>query len=267
MKIFRNSTFLTSICLLFILGACSDGVPGQYPDREKMTDILVDVHIAEAMLSNQQNIRMSSGENQNNTIYKSVLQKYGITKMEFDSALVWYAAHPKIYMKLYNDVIAKLSDMEAQAQSDLSKQEEKNKAMVEKMTIKSLWKDSTKISYPYADSVDTKFPFDIATDSIKLGQLKFMATYKCQKEDLTYNLQMWLITCYADKSADTIKTEIIKSLPGSSTSVTTNLKPDKQLVQIKGYLLHHKDTEKPKVSIESIQLEHIPSQNPKDYQK
>ena len=42
--------------------------------------------------------------------YSFVLEKHGITQAQFDSSLVWYTAHPRIFDKIYPRVVARLKE-------------------------------------------------------------------------------------------------------------------------------------------------------------
>ncbi|MFT3737355.1 MAG: DUF4296 domain-containing protein [Breznakibacter sp.] len=245
--------------------SCKDRVPSQYPNKKEMVDILVDIHMAESILTNQRPGR-TVGENLSTGMYKSILDKYGLTKVEFDSALIWYTSHPHVYIKVYDDVIARLSDMEAQIASDMSKQEEKDKLLAEKMATKNIWNDSISYHYPYSDSTNTNLVFKLQVDSFKLGHIQYSAIYRFQKEDLKRKTEFWMVTNYADSTRDTLKTDIIKIIPAKNTIATQELEKDKYLVGIEVFLLKHELDDELEIDIDSISLEYIPSQNVADYE-
>lgn len=254
-----------ALLILLVAFSCKDRVPSRYPDKKKMVEILVDVHIAESALANQRPSR-NMGESMSNGMYKAILDKYGLTKTDFDSALVWYTSHPHIYLKIYDDVIARISDLDAQAASELSKQEEKDKLLAEKMSTKNLWNDSANYYYPHTDSANIHLFFKIKTDSIKLGQLRYSALYRFNKSDLKEKVELWMVANYNDSTRDTLKTEIVRSIPSKRTVATQEVMKDKYLVGMEIHLLKHNSKVDPKVEIDSIMLEYIPSQNIADYE-
>jgi hypothetical protein len=253
---------LLLVCMLCV--SCKDRVPGQYPNKSIMVDILTDLHLAEATISHEKPVDKPKGGDYRG-YYKTVLDKYGLTKNQFDSALAWYTAHPSIYLKVYDDVIARLSNLEAQSMVDLSKLEEREKVLAELMATRQLWNDTTTFLFPYSENADTRFPFKVDVDSLRLGELRLNAFYKFKKNDKTAKYYLMLIACYSDSTVDSVKTEIVRSFDGINTQVIKALLVDKSLVSINGFLLHHDEGVKPKVDIDKIQLEYIPSQNINDY--
>lgn len=259
----KNMQLTKALVLVIVLAffvSCKNRVPSQYPNKKEMTAILADLHMAEATIASQN----QGGKSVEYTgFYKSVLDKHGLTKVQFDSALAWYTAHPSVYNELYDDVIAKLSDIEAQSLSDLSKLEEKEKELAAKLVVQSLWIDTAAIKYPYADTLDTRFPFEFVIDSLSGGDLRLNANYKFININKVTKVKyyMQLITCFADSTSDTLRTEVYRTLQGQATMLTAKLPGDKKLVKAKGFLLDHQKLDKPRVDISHMQLEFIPSGN------
>lgn len=77
----------------------------------EMRDVLVDLHKTDAML---QLNGMRYNEESKRIYYAQVLEKHDITQAQFDSSLVWYTAHPKLFDKIYPKVLAKLEAEEAE---------------------------------------------------------------------------------------------------------------------------------------------------------
>lgn len=77
----------------------------------EMRDVLVDLHKTDAMLQ-LNGVRYN--EESKRIYYAQVLEKHDITQAQFDSSLVWYTAHPKLFDKIYPKVIAKLEAEEAE---------------------------------------------------------------------------------------------------------------------------------------------------------
>lgn len=106
--------FIILVILALATYSCSDKKPekkGEVIDEEKFIDILVDVHIADAVLSvdfDKENPDMFVPEN----FYNQVLKNHGITRHDFDRSIEYYAEEPARLELLYQKVSEKLSVME-----------------------------------------------------------------------------------------------------------------------------------------------------------
>ena len=72
---------------LLLLISCSPSLPSGIRDKEEMTDVLVDIHLAQGMAE-------ARGEDVDATRYKylhAVFNKHHITEAEFDSSMVYYS--------------------------------------------------------------------------------------------------------------------------------------------------------------------------------
>ena len=108
-----RSERLIGLCILcfvlctFLVGCRPRGIlySGQ------MRDVMIDLHKTDALL---QVAGINAGKEEVRAIYYAqVMEKHGITQAEFDSSLVWYTAHPKLFDKIYPKVLAELRAEEA----------------------------------------------------------------------------------------------------------------------------------------------------------
>lgn len=108
--------------------------PDKLISKQKMVEMLADVHLAKSLFQQQYEIpdslRLSSVD-----LYYSVLDKYEVPDSVFLRSLVYYSSIPKEYEKMYLDVINVLKEME----KDPSEQEELN------LGNKPVKPDSTKV--------------------------------------------------------------------------------------------------------------------------
>jgi hypothetical protein len=109
-----NQSNKIRIHLVFVLGfiillsAC--GRPKGVLSQNDMEKVLVDMHKADAMLSER---GQSYGSYSNKSPYYAfVLKKHGVTQAEFDSSLVWYTKNPQKFTMVYNDVLAQLTEFQ-----------------------------------------------------------------------------------------------------------------------------------------------------------
>jgi hypothetical protein len=116
MSIFKKIkyTFLSLLFGIAFLTSCEEGnmpKPEQLVKENKMIDMLVDVHLAEATYDHfRKDTCMSYISSTNN--YYSVLDKYNVPDSVFEQSLVYYASTPKKFEKMYREVMAILSEKE-----------------------------------------------------------------------------------------------------------------------------------------------------------
>lgn len=101
--------------LLFCLAACSK-VPDGILSEKEMQRVVKDMMIAQSMTSGDSK---SYPDNETKlALYEGVFRKYGITRAQYDSSLVWYGRNLDIYMKVYERVLADL-DKDIKALGDV----------------------------------------------------------------------------------------------------------------------------------------------------
>lgn len=84
--------------------------PDYVLDDRQMEDLLVDIYKSEAIIDmNRTNYNNDSIKA---VIKQSVFLKHGVTQEEYDSTLVWYGHNITQYIKVYENVIARLEDEE-----------------------------------------------------------------------------------------------------------------------------------------------------------
>lgn len=114
--------FLIAVTLM--VAACEEPVvkkPRKLIPRDKMVEMLTDIHIAESVFQNR---RYSSEQILKFTeadFYYSILKKYNVADSVFEQSLIYYASLPIEYEKIYSRVLDKLNEME---QEQLKKQQE-----------------------------------------------------------------------------------------------------------------------------------------------
>lgn len=88
----------------YILLSCSPSRPSGILSEDKMTDILVDYHLAQGMAEAQ-------SENVDVTRYKyiqAVFKKYRITEAEFDSSMVYWSGRSEDFSHIYDNVVTRV---------------------------------------------------------------------------------------------------------------------------------------------------------------
>ena len=85
--------------------------PDHLISKKKMTHMLADIHLAKAYKQREYNV-IDSLQLSSTDLYYSVLAKYNIPDSVFTRSVIYYSSHPKMYEKMYNDVINILKEME-----------------------------------------------------------------------------------------------------------------------------------------------------------
>lgn len=117
----RKKLYKYSVTCLAIVGliACSKA-PDGILNEKKMKDVMVDMYVAEGMISNDY---QTFGDSiKKDALYQSVFRKHNITQAVYDSSLVWYAKNLDVLMKVYdlalddiNERVRALGDVQASA--------------------------------------------------------------------------------------------------------------------------------------------------------
>ena len=111
MQIFR--LLVSFISVLLILGCNSDReFKRKYLlDEEEMVNILVDIHLANALQGSPEFYKISRAYDSVD-INSKIFDKYGIEKANFDSSIVYYIRRPEILIHIYDEVIMRLSQIQ-----------------------------------------------------------------------------------------------------------------------------------------------------------
>ncbi len=101
--------------IVFTAFACSNP-PFEKPailiEKEKMIDILVDVHLAEAARNNRGHRDTMVARSSSADFYYSVLQKHDVKDSVFEKSLIFYASQPRQFEKMYRQVMNQLTEIE-----------------------------------------------------------------------------------------------------------------------------------------------------------
>jgi len=123
------SGFLGIFLMLVFLTACDSGRRDRnfVVEQEKMVDVMVDVHLTEAILRNKK-ISGEELDKKTSDYYSRIFHKHDITKKQFDSSLVYYEKNVDQFNEIYEEVIVKLNKKQRKAeQARKKKLKEKGK--------------------------------------------------------------------------------------------------------------------------------------------
>ena len=251
------------LIIILALNSCSTRpkVPRDLPDEKKMAQVLADIYQVESVLG-QTRLSYNSGKQDDvSGYYRFVLDQYEMTKIEFDTAMAWYSAHPVVLSDVYSEVIEILSRRDAELKNKINKEKEQKKDLVKIPNKLELWNDTTAFSVPFkkSDSLDNRVPFSVEVDSLSGGIIRLHGTYTFRKEGFLDSAQMKMIACFADSSMDTVHYQIHKSFKAVKGNVSHRINTNEQLINIQGFLFDHDTTKNSPVNIEDVKLTFIPT--------
>ncbi|MGC3977075.1 MAG: DUF4296 domain-containing protein [Paludibacteraceae bacterium] len=170
--------------------------------KEKMTDILFEIHKTEGVLQAEGLTYNTPDEKKKH--FDFILQKYGVTQVELDSSLVWYTKHPKEFGLVYADVLARIDTLTAQVQRGKFHPGNKNFGFEES----NIW--NLRTSYRLTkDSARTKINFEIPnTGSFFTGD-KYILSFlrRVTPLDSSINPRIVLRINYLNGKKDSIYTK------------------------------------------------------------
>ncbi len=106
---------LPLLCLLF---SCGNRVPEYVIEEEALENLLVDIHLSEAVIETSGISKVS----EKRKIREALFLHHGVTQEQFDTTLVWYGHHMSQYMELYDRVIKRLKTENDEAKKLLVQQ-------------------------------------------------------------------------------------------------------------------------------------------------
>jgi len=96
---------LYTVLFISLFFSC-DRTPNGVLSQSKMKDVMIDMQIAEEMITMDSKTYRLVEEKE--ALYRAVLQKHHISQAEYDSSIVWYGKNLNLYMQTYNMAIKEL---------------------------------------------------------------------------------------------------------------------------------------------------------------
>lgn len=151
-----------ALTLFVFVSSCSlpekrVSLPSGLIPRDTLVHLLVDIHLADAYLSQNRLPDKSGGQNM---FYADITKKYGYDRSLFDSTIHYLATQPKLYVDIYDEVLNRLSLIRGQV--------EKEKTFLEENTSEG---ESFKFEKAVNDE-DIDYDASYATDSVAKQRLQ-----------------------------------------------------------------------------------------------
>jgi hypothetical protein len=111
----KKLLFILSVILLFAAAACDDPPmpePENLVDREKMVQMLADIHLADATFNSLRHRDSVIQESSSANFYYSILEKYDVQDSTYEQSFVFYASQPRKFEKMYREAMNILNEKE-----------------------------------------------------------------------------------------------------------------------------------------------------------
>lgn len=108
---------LFSFLFLFSCKQNSTKIPEGVIPIDSMINIMVDIHLTDAVLQNPMT-QSKIGDIPSNNLYKAVMDKYHTNKERFDKSMDFYSDNLVLLDSMYDNVIEKLSMIQSVGYND-----------------------------------------------------------------------------------------------------------------------------------------------------
>ena len=176
---FRHAHIISVLFCVLSLCGCDDR-PENVLSQQKMEDLMVDIHKAEAVID------MNSGRYESDSVRKTMKQsiflKHGVTQEQFDTTLVWYGHHIKEYTELYEDIVAQLEYEESELSGIKSSNVHKRRSPVRHYPSAGdsadIWSKRRAWVISNEGNSDNVIKFDFATQSDNKNGDRYMLVFE-----------------------------------------------------------------------------------------
>jgi hypothetical protein len=114
----RNFLALGLLCF-FLISCKSKGVPKEFIQPDKMTKILIDIHIADSYISTM--TKPDSAKKVSAAYYKGIYKKFNVDSVSYTRSMDYYYKHPDMLTGIYDDVKKDLEKTKAKLEKVPSK--------------------------------------------------------------------------------------------------------------------------------------------------
>lgn len=112
---------MRSIIIVFLVFfySCTSSLnaPDNLIPKEKMVNILVDIHLADGIFTNHK-LRQDYVLSDSTNYYDKIFEYYGYSREDFDTSVYYYSHNINEYNKIYIEVLNRLSEMEAKLKEE-----------------------------------------------------------------------------------------------------------------------------------------------------
>ncbi len=122
--------------LIFMVGCSTVNIPDETIEKDKMVEVLIDLHLADAVFSSK-GFHDRNLPDKSQSYYSFVYKKHNVTKAQIDTSLFNYAKEPKVMTEIYDKVTKELKKRhEAQKEKKDFELQEEIKVKLEADTLR-----------------------------------------------------------------------------------------------------------------------------------
>ncbi|MDR0233069.1 MAG: DUF4296 domain-containing protein [Dysgonamonadaceae bacterium] len=160
----KQRIFISTLLFVLLLSACGKKVLSE----KKMEDVLFDIHLAEATISD--NYRDFRNDEKKQELYAGIFKKHGITQEQFDTSLVWYGRNLDKYLIVYDNLTKRYATLAENINTEIELQQKQ--AALSDLNQVYVWNGTTPViltSLPGKNMVD----FNLNLDTIQLSPKEY----------------------------------------------------------------------------------------------
>jgi len=205
----RRVCGLSLFLLLFIFFSCSPSLPSGILNEKKMTDILVDFHLAQGMAEAQ-------GENTDIARYKyiqAVFKKHHITEAEFDSSMVYWSGRSEDFTDIYETVVMRVQAQAERMGLEATANQDKFASLTNEGDTANIWlgKDFACV---VANPVQCIYSFTMKADTTFRAGDSFIWRFKTQFVSYSAsNEAIAILNFYYEGDTTACVTELLRNNP------------------------------------------------------
>lgn len=245
----RGTILFLMVTVVSVLLSCSR-TPNNVIDSDKMEDLLIDIHKAEAYMESNKYIAHNKAAQ--DSIKNKIYAKHNVTKAEFDSSMIWYGANLKEYIEIYDNVINRLQSEDNKLLAMISDQPDMYTGLTRSGDTVNIWNKTP--HYIFEGKLNNNLltfvvPYDDNFKDNDIFKLKFKISSQYESK---YPTQVILAVKESKNTTNYIKKEI-KSLGWDSVE----LKSKGSIRRVIGSIYVPADPIWKITNIDSISLERI----------
>ncbi|MBP3712017.1 MAG: DUF4296 domain-containing protein [Bacteroidaceae bacterium] len=241
---FRGSHALALLCS-FILLACSPSRPRGILSKQKMTDVLVDYHLAQGMAETQ----TDNGEAARYKFIQAVFKKHRISEAAFDSSMVYYSGRAEEFTHIYDNVLTRVQAQAERMGLELAQNQDKFATLTSEGDTANIWLGQD-FACVIATPTQCIYSFTMKADSTFRAGDSFIWRFKTQFVGRSMNNEaIALLNFYYDNDTVAAVNDLLRNSPKNELSHYPNRALDSLTVRsITGfiYLPMVQDADQPK---------------------
>lgn len=205
----KTCPLLALSALALCLTACSPSRPSGILSEDKMTDVLVDYHLAQGMAESQD----GNTDVERYKYIQAVFRKHHITEAEFDSSMVYYSGKSEDFAHIYVNVVSRVKAGAERMGLDDAQDHDQFASLTSEGDTANIWlgKDFACI---VANPVQCIYSFQMKADSTFRPGDSFIWRFKSQFVARAMNNEaVCLLSFYYEGDTVAAVTDLLRNTP------------------------------------------------------